>query len=125
MVGCSGRLVQLIFAAACNLYCTLYVCVHIFVYLCICICVYLCICVLVFLCICIYCIVVKCSGRLVQLMFAAAYGRRPKLTSHFIVWSEEDEEEGDGGGGDGDGDEDEGDEDGDGNRNKYMRIEEG
>ena len=92
-----------------------YICV--FVYLYMCVFVYMCICVLVFLCICIYCIVVKCSGRLVQLMFAAAYGRRPKLTSHFIVWSEEDEEEDDGGGGDGVGDEDGGDEDEDGNIN--------
>ena len=32
-------------------------------------------------------------------MFAAACGRRPKLTSHFIVWSEGDEDGDDGGGG--------------------------
>ena len=42
-------------------------------------------------------------------MFAAACGRRPKLTSHFIVWSEGDE---DGDGGDGDG--------GNRNGNRYI-----
>ena len=46
-------------------------------------------------CVLLYCSVVECSGRLVQLMFAAACGRRPKLTSHFIVCSEEKEEDGD------------------------------
>ena len=87
------RLVQ--FAAACNFYC---ICFSFCLYLCICV-----ICILdslfvfsafvnsvfmyfVFMyCVLLYCSVVECSGRLVQLMFAAACGRRPKLTSHFIV----------------------------------------
>ena len=47
-------------------------------------------------------------------MFAAACGRRPKLTSHFIVWSEGDEDA------DGDGDRDGGNRNG----NRYMKIEE-
>ena len=58
-------------------------------------------------CICVICTVL-CSGQcLVQLMFAAACGRRPKLTSHFIVCSEQEEEEDGDGGGDGDGNRDE------------------
>ena len=81
-------------------------------YLCVCSCVFLCIC--IFLCVLVYLYILYCSGSLVQLMFAAACGRRPKLTSHFIVWSEGDEDA------DGDGDRDGGNRNG----NRYMKIEE-